>query len=116
MNKNVNKNPVIEIRCLDANTGDNHHDEAGIQLYWEEYDCGLLILPNEPSVHLVAHSETMQNVLLTYWSVTGMHDVALGVYEEEGLAGLINICKFFLDKISEHFTKGIDEYETKGIA
>ena len=51
-----------------------------------------------------------------YWSVTGMHDISLGAYEEEGLAGLINICKFFLDKISENFTKGMEEYEINGIA
>ena len=75
----------------------------------ENLSCRLFTLSGQLSTTPVANGTTQYNFRWIQYNY-------LGIYEEEGLAGLINICKFFLDKISEHFTKGMDEYETKGIA
>lgn len=109
MNKTVSS--VIAIRNLEANAPDNPHDEPAIQLAWDEYACGILILQSGPSVHMFSHDEDMQDILLTYWSEIDMWQVAEGIYEEEGLGGLIEICRFFLEKLAEHFSGIIEEIE-----
>ena len=111
MNMNNEMNSVIEIRCLAANTAENPHDEPAIQLSWDEYSCGLLILTNNVSVHLFAYSESMRAALLLYWSEIGMNEIAMEVYMEEGVAGLINICHFFLEKIANQIAEALDEIE-----
>jgi len=114
MNKTVSS--VIAIRNLEANTPDNPHDEPAIQLAWDEYAVAILILKSGPSVHLFSHDEDMQDILLTYWSEIDMRRVAEGIYEEEGLEGLIEICRFFLEKLAEHFTKAIEKLENQASA
>ena len=105
--------PVIEINFLEANTTDNPHDESAIQLLWDEYNCGILILPNGPETTLFARNKCMLAVLDAYSSECDMPQISKEVHEEEGLAGLINISKFFLEKVAEHLTKCMEEFNNE---
>lgn len=98
MNKNANEKVVISTRRFKKNTPNSNYNEPAIELYWDEYACGVSLLLNSRKVSVFSYDQNMQAALIMAWNNANMNMIIRNAYNIEGEKGFITLINFYMKR------------------
>lgn len=109
--KNKNEeNFVINIRRVKAGDPENQYNATGLELLWNEYNCGLFLEMNDNevlSIHVCGCERFLTQLIQSYWETLGMSKIIHEAQREKGAMEAVDICSTFMEEVVGHLSKAM---------